>query len=168
MIVVSDSSPLITLARAHHLELLREFYGRVLIPRAVHEEVAVAGAGLPGAEEVQRAAWIEVRPAPAEAAGSAAESVVAELGIGERNVIYLASVLRSDLALIDEDRARRVAKSLGLPVAGSIAVLERGARLGKVPHLRSVYLDLLTQGIRFSQDLLDQSLARCGLGKLND
>ena len=50
MIVVSDSSPLITLARAQHLELLREFYGQVAIPREVQEEVTVAGAGLPGAE----------------------------------------------------------------------------------------------------------------------
>jgi len=52
VIVVSDSSPLITLARAHHLELLREFYGQVLITREVHEEVTVADAGLPGADEV--------------------------------------------------------------------------------------------------------------------
>ena len=62
MIVVSDASPLITLARAGHLELLRDFYGGILIPRAVHEEVTVAGAGLPGAEEVKSAVWVEVRP----------------------------------------------------------------------------------------------------------
>ena len=48
MIVVSDASRLIALARAHHLELLREFYGEILISREVHEEVTVAGAGLPG------------------------------------------------------------------------------------------------------------------------
>jgi len=47
VIVVSDSSPLITLARAQQLELLREFYGQVAIPLEVHEEVTVAGAGLP-------------------------------------------------------------------------------------------------------------------------
>jgi predicted nucleic acid-binding protein len=63
MIVVSDASPLITLARAGHLELLREFYGQILIPRAVHEEVTVASTGLPGADEVLRASWIEVRTA---------------------------------------------------------------------------------------------------------
>ncbi len=58
MIVVSDSSPLITLARAQHLELLRAFYGQVAIPREVYDEVTVAGAGLPGAKEVRRASWI--------------------------------------------------------------------------------------------------------------
>lgn len=166
MIVVSDSSPLITLSRAHHLELLREFYGQIFIPGAVHEEVAVAGAGLPGADEVHRASWIEVRPNPSVAVGSALESACAGLGTGEQSAISLATALNAGLVLIDEDRARRVAKTLGLAVAGSIAVLERGALLRKVPNLRSVYLSLLDQGIRFNSDLLEQSLARCGLGKL--
>jgi len=166
VIVVSDSSPLITLARAHHLELLHEFYGQVLIPPEVHEEVTVAGAGLPGADEVRRASWIQVRSDPGKGVGSAMESACAGLGAGERSVIYLASGLQAAVVLIDEDRARRVAKNLGLTVAGSIAVLERGAQLKKVPDLRSVYLSLLDQGIRFNPDLLDQSLIRCGLEKL--
>jgi predicted nucleic acid-binding protein len=167
VIVVSDSSPLITLARAHHLELLREFYRQVLIPREVHEEVTVAGAGLPGADEVRRASWIEVRSDPGKGVvDSSIESACAGLGAGERSVIYLASGLKAAVVLIDEDRARRVAKNLGLAVVGSIAVLERGVQLKKVPDLRSVYLSLLDQGIRFSTDLLDMSLIRCGLGKL--
>jgi predicted nucleic acid-binding protein len=148
------------------LNLLREFYGQVLIPPEVHEEVTVAGAGLPGADEVRRASWIEVRSDPGKGVSSAMESACAGLGAGERSVIYLASGLKAAVVLIDEDRARRVAKNLGLAVVGSIAVLERGAQLKKVPDLRSVYLDLLDQGIRFSPDLLEQSLARCGLGKL--
>ena len=167
MIVVSDASPLITLARARHLELLHEFYGQILIPREVHEEVTVAGAGLPGADEVRRAPWIEVRSATSEHVGPAVKSACAGLGAGERSVIYLAVELNPALVLMDEERARRVTKTFGLPVVGSIAVLERGAHLKKVPDLRSVYLDLLDQGIRFSPDLLEQSLARCGLRKLN-
>jgi predicted nucleic acid-binding protein len=74
--------------------------------------------------------------------------------------------MKAAVVLIDEDRARRVAKNLGLAVAGSIAILERGAQLKKVPDLRFVYLSLLDLGIRFNPDLLDQSLIRCGLGKL--
>jgi predicted nucleic acid-binding protein len=72
----------------------------------------------------------------------------------------------ADLVLIDEERARRAAKTAGLAVAGSIAILERGARLNKIADLRSVYLDLIQQGIRFDHRLLEQSLATLGLGKL--
>ena len=59
----------------------------------------------------------------------AVESACAGLGAGERSVIYLAAELKPALVLIDEDRARRVAKTLQLPIAGSIAVLERGTKV---------------------------------------
>ncbi len=78
----------------------------------------------------------------------------------------MASALGADLILIDEARARRAAKTAGLTVAGSIAILEHGARLHKIDDLRLVYLDLIEQGIWFDQKLLEQSLARLGLGRL--
>jgi uncharacterized protein len=163
VIVVSDSSPLITLARAHHLELLREFYGQVLITREVHEEVTVVGAGLPGADEVRRASWIEVRSDPGEGVGSSIESACAGLGAGERSVIYLASGLKAAVVLIDEDRARRVAKNLGLAVVGSIAVLERGAQLKKVPDLRSVIWTFSIKGYGSAQIFWSRALLGAGL-----
>ena len=51
-------------------------------------------------------------------------------------------------------------------MAGSIAILERGAGLVRVADLRAVYLHLLDQGIRFDYKLLEASLARLGLAKL--
>jgi uncharacterized protein len=165
VIVVSDSSPLIILARAKQLDLLREFYGQVTIPREVYHEVTVAGAGLPGAEEVRRASWILVQPNPSEIPVTL-KATSSGLGAGERNAIYLALSLNAELVLIDEEKARRAAKSAGLTVAGSIAVLERGALLKRVADLRSVYLSLLDQGIRFDHKILEQSLARLGLAKL--
>jgi uncharacterized protein len=148
VIVVSDSSPLITLSRAHQLELLHDFYVQVAIPHEVYEEVVVAGARLPGAEEVQGAPWIRVHSGRSEPLEAMKVACVG-LGRGEQSAIYLASALGADLVLIDEGRARRAVKAIGLVVAGSIAILERGAMLHKVADLRSVYLDLIAQGIRF-------------------
>jgi predicted nucleic acid-binding protein len=127
--------------------------------------VTVAGDGLPGAEEVRRAPWIRVRPNSSEAPETL-NVACAGLGSGERSVIYLASTLSAEIVLIDEERARRVAKNAGLAVVGSIAVLEHGARLKKVADLRSVYVSLLEQGIRFDPKLLEDSLERLGLAKL--
>jgi predicted nucleic acid-binding protein len=165
VIVLADSSPLITLARARYFELLREFFGEVIVPREVHDEIGVAGAGLPGAAEMQQANWIRVQPSPSESS-SEVKAACASLGTGERSVIYLASALTADLVLIDEARARRAAKTVGLNVAGSIAVLERGARLGMVDDLRAVFLSLVEQGIRYDRGLLNQSLSRLGLARL--
>jgi predicted nucleic acid-binding protein len=165
VIVLADSSPLITLAIAQHFELLREFYGEVIVSLDVHDEIVVAGAGLPGADEMQRAPWIRVESASSE---SSPELTVAcaGLGRGERSIIYLASALNADLVLIDEGRARRAAKHVGLNVAGSIAILERGARLGQIDDLRALFLKLLAQGIRYDRGLLNQSLGRLGLTRL--
>jgi predicted nucleic acid-binding protein len=165
VIVVSDSSPLIALARINRLDLLRSLYERILIPTEVHHEVAVAGHDLPGGREVSKADWIEVVKRRSTGDQSLEQACEA-LGGGERGSILLAKGLPVDLVLLDEWRARRVAQSAGLTVVGCLGVLEVGARKGLVSDLRSAYLDLLRQGIRFDLRLLQESLARFGLPKL--
>jgi uncharacterized protein len=166
VIVLADSSPLITLARAQHFELLKGFYGEIVVSSEVHNEVAITGAGLPGADEMQGASWIRVESVSPELPPEVAAACVG-LGAGEKSVICLAATLGAELIMIDEERARRAAKRVGLNVAGSIAVLERGARLGLVDDLRAAFLTLLEQGIRYDPRLLNQSLGRLGLAKIS-
>ena len=165
MIVVSNSSPLIALARIGRLNLLAAFYKRILIPTEVQHEVTVAGHGLVGAEEVRNANWIEVLPQKSQAEPSLAQACQ-NLGAGERGAILLAKILQADLVLLDEWKARRVARDAGLSVVGCLGILEAGARRGLVSDLRQAYIDLLRQGIRFDISLLQDSLTRLGLPKL--
>lgn len=58
MIVVTNAGPLIALARIGCLDLLQSLYGQVHIPPAVRNEVVTSERGLPGAEQVDTAAWI--------------------------------------------------------------------------------------------------------------
>jgi predicted nucleic acid-binding protein len=44
MIVVADSGPLHYLILLEHIELLRRFYGQVLVPEPVASELSAAGA----------------------------------------------------------------------------------------------------------------------------
>ena len=39
MIVISDTTPVISLMKANHLDLLQKLYGNVLIPNAVYREL---------------------------------------------------------------------------------------------------------------------------------
>jgi uncharacterized protein len=165
VIVVSNSSPLIALARIGRLSLLATFYKRILIPTEVQYEVTEAGRGLPGAEEVRNANWIEAI-SPKSPADPALAQACQNLGAGERGAILLAKSLQADLVLMDEWKARRVARDAGLSVVGCLGILEAGARRGLVPDLRQAYIDLLRQGIRFDIRLLQDSLARLGLPKL--
>jgi predicted nucleic acid-binding protein len=127
--------------------------------------ITVAGRGLPGAEEVLSAGWIEMR-APRGPTEASLERACEGLGAGERGAILLAKSLTADLTLLDDWKARRVAQGAGLSVAGSLALLETGTRKGLVPDLRAAYMDLLRQGVRFDLKLLQDSLIRLGLPKL--
>ena len=53
MIVVSNASPLIVLAKIGHLELLHTLFGDVRISSEVLQEVTVLGAGRPAADAAQ-------------------------------------------------------------------------------------------------------------------
>src|SRR5437660_898930 len=63
-LVVSDASPLIFLAAAGQFGLLRQLYGRIILPTRVFHEVTQEQPHLPGAAEVNKAVsenWIEVQ-----------------------------------------------------------------------------------------------------------
>lgn len=165
MIVVSNSSPLITLARIGRLDLLRQLFGRIHIASEVHQEVVVRGAGRPAAAVVHGAAWVETHP-PADAASLAALRARHALGAGELATVLLARALRADLAIIDERAARRLGQAQGVAVMGCVGILERGHLRGLVSDLREAYTHLLTHGIRIDRQILDQSLAVLGLPRL--
>jgi len=101
MLVVADASPLIFLGRLSLLELLPQLYGRVLVPRAVLDEVVRGAPTDPAAPALLSAAWLEV-----EDAGEAPllEALREELDPGEAAAISLARELGADLLLIDERR----------------------------------------------------------------
>lgn len=61
MTAVADSSPLVILTKLGCFQLLNRLFPRVYISAEVQYEVVIAGAGLPGASEVSKAEWIEVK-----------------------------------------------------------------------------------------------------------
>jgi predicted nucleic acid-binding protein len=162
VIVVSNSTPLITLAKVGYFDLLQKLFIEIVISEEVWNEVVVRGAGLAGSSETSQAGWIKV--------SSVANSALIKewrdaynLGAGELSTILLARDLTASLALIDERRARRLAATQGLAVSGSIAVLESGYRKKYVNDLRTTYQGLLAANIWIDQKKLNQSLASFGL-----
>ena len=120
MKVVINATPLIALTLLDRLELLHKMFNEILVPATVYEEVAVQGAGRPGADAVDRADWLrEVSPQ----AVSTIEPMLLGLDAGEMDVLLLAREQRPDWVLIDERLGRRVARAMGLPVKGTLGVL---------------------------------------------
>lgn len=139
MSVVCNASPLINLAQIGLLTLLRDLYHTLVIPDAVWHEVVVAGAGQPGAREVQAADWITVQPVTNRPLVQALQQ---ELDAGEAEAIALALELTAELLIMDERLGRETAQHLGVPCIGVIGVLLEARHSGKI-HALTPYLDAL-------------------------
>jgi predicted nucleic acid-binding protein len=92
--VVSDSSPLITLAKIGQLELLPQLYQRIAITRQVYHEVVVDGKGLAGSSEINTARWIDIQSASTDDLAVAQQ--VSGLSIGELSAIQLGQEISAD------------------------------------------------------------------------
>lgn len=160
MIVVSDTSPLVSLSAVGRLDLLRALFGRVLIPEAVYREIVEQGAGRPGASEVAVASWIE-RQTPTDAA--LASLLKTELDEGEAEAITLALESAADVVLLDERRGRQRAEALGLRVTGVLGILVEAKRQGRLGEIRPA-LDALreTAGFWLSNHLYRRALEMAG------
>jgi len=155
VIVVSDSSPLVILAKLNHFDLLRTLFSQVYISAEVRHEVVVSGAGLPGASEVDRATWIETKQVQNR-------TELSELGIGELSAIVLAKEIRANIVLLDDYEARRLAKGENLEVRGTLGVLETSFRQGHLADLRGAFEQLLKHSY-IDPRLLNERLRAMGL-----
>ena len=129
MIVVSDSTPLITLMKATQLQVLHELFGEIIIPEAVYDELTVNEKYIEEAQLINSSAFIRVISVDDRKSVSLLQRA-AGLDLGESEAIIYAENNNADLLLVDEASGRRVAKSMGIEIMGSIGVLVSAFRKG--------------------------------------
>ncbi|MBD2777674.1 DUF3368 domain-containing protein [Iningainema tapete] len=156
MIIVADTTPLSELAKVGRLELLRDIFGTVIIPQEVYNEVTVGN--YPAARLVPVASWIEVQPVGSIQMVQALQ-VQTDLDLGECAAIVLAQELKAEQLLIDDLDARKLAKSIGLPLIGTVGVLLLAKEKGLIFSVKDVMDELITNGMWISQRLYIEVLA---------
>jgi predicted nucleic acid-binding protein len=145
MIAVSDSTPLIALARIGRLKLLHDFFQEIYIPEEVYDEVVRRGKDLPGAAEVEAASFIKVENADNKVA---VDALSISLDRGEAEAIVLAEKKKA-LLIIDDGDGRRTAELLGLKITGTIGILLLASKEG-ILDLKQSLEDLRAVGFRIS------------------
>lgn len=158
--IVSDAGPIIIFARIGRLSLLRDITDSLLIPDAVYDEIVVKKGGMPGAAEVAQAAWIRKASVANRSIIDRLPSVLHE---GEREAIALAQERGAEL-LVDEIRARRVAREFGIEVIGTLRLLAEAKRLRLIDLARPIIFQMQSSGYRFDRALIREFLNRIGEG----
>ena len=157
--VVSDTGPLIALARVGRLDLLRRLYGQVVIPPAVHDELAL-DSNRPGARTLAialEAGWVAVQPATYPGVVS---EIARHLDQGEAEAIALAEQRSARFLLIDDAKGRRVARLRGVRVVGVAGMLLAAKSQGALDAVGPVLDALSEAGYRLSPRLIDGILIR--------
>lgn len=153
MKAVINSTPLISLAIIDRLSLLDEIFEEVYIPNAVFKETTMKGK--------RKASVIENwgKNRKADVLDIKAKTAL-ELTIdkGEAEVIILAQEKDIDLVIIDEDKARKVAKLNGLNVTGTIGILLDAKKQRRISQLKPFLDKLVAEGIYISEYLYDNAL----------
>jgi hypothetical protein len=161
MIVVANSSPLISLSSAKALPLVQALYQNIYIAEAVYEEIVIDGVGKAGGNDVATADWIHRR-------AIAGDNAVTELMLthklerGECATLALAAEVKANLLLLDEKPARKVALQQGLAVIGSLGVLLLAKSNSVIREVKPILDALLESGMRLDGNLCAEVLRRAG------
>ncbi len=156
--VISDAGPLIGLARIGRLEILPRLFARVLIPTSVETELDMS-APRPSSLALRAAStagWLRAMPVQ-----GVASRVMAALDQGEAEAIALAKDESLPL-LIDERRGRIVARSEGVKVFGTGALLVSAKEHRLIPNVGAELSSLIRAGYRISQKLQAEILRLAG------
>lgn len=122
MIVVSDTTPLISLLKIDRIDLLEKLFGKVLIPEKVFDELSADKRFRVEAEKIRAKAFIEVKKVNNQEATSVLRRATG-LDQGESEAIVLTDEEKADLLLMDEAKGRYVSAQMGIRIMGTIGIL---------------------------------------------
>lgn len=160
MIVISDTTPIITLIKINRIDLLERLFGEVFIPEAVFRELMTNTAFADEAEIVKASSFLKVKTVQNQQSLSILQAV-SGLDDGESEAIILAGELGSDALIIDERKGRKVAQKLGITITGTIGILIQAHNENMISTENAkLYLEQLkTSNIRLSEALIQEALS---------
>ncbi len=122
MIIVSDTTPIITLSKIKRLDLLEKLFKNIIIPRAVYDELTSNAQFQEEAQMINDAEYIKVVEVEDSKAVELLQRVTG-LDLGESEAIIYTDNYKAGLLLIDEAKGRKVAKQMGLSIMGTVGIL---------------------------------------------
>lgn len=148
--VIVNSTPLIALCNADLLNILKEIYGSIIIPKAVFDEVT-AKKDSACLQIKQNLDWITV-----ETITNIEDRKMykAKLHAGEVDVMILAQA--------DDNAAKKTAKYLGLTVTGTLGVLIKAKQSGIISSVKNAITKIQSNGFYINENIIKLALKQAG------
>ena len=156
MNVVSNSTPIISLATIGHIDLLRQLFGTICIPQEVYRELKSKHA--PAHQEIDRPYFQVKQIQGTQYIGF----LLHDLDRGEAEAIVLAQEIHADTLIIDERTGYQIAQRQGIHTIGTLTVLLMAKQQGIIPSVKPLLDDMIQQGRWYSQFVYNDFLRKIG------
>lgn len=152
MIVISDVIPIIALIKIESLDILEKMYKKIIIPKAVYDELIINIDYQNEIDIIQKCTFLETKIVEENLSVSLLQKQL-KLDLDESEAIVLANSINANLIIIDERKARRIARDIGLNVTGTLGILVEAKRRGLIKELKPLLDKLIENDIRISKKL---------------
>jgi predicted nucleic acid-binding protein len=89
-----------------------------------------------------------------------------EIDQGEASAIALSLEKKNTLLILDDLQARKLAKKLNLPYTGTLGMIARAKREGKIPSVLPVIEKIRKTNFRFSEEVYSEIVKAAGEGMI--
>ena len=151
--VIVNSTPLIILSKIGELEILKNLYGEIIIPRAVFEEVTIKS------YVIKNLSWIKIFEVQDK---SNRKIYQTKLHYGEVEVMMLAKEISANLLVIDDNAAKKTAKFLGFKVTGTLGILLKAKEEKIISEVRPILEKMLSEKFYISDKIINLVLKTAG------
>ncbi len=151
--IISNTTPIISLLKVDKLNLLKELYAKIIVPKAVYLEIE-DGKEKPYYHDLTQIDWIEI----IEIGNPVSRDYFLDLDEGEAEVLILAKELNADLVIMDEIIGRRYSKQLGFNLTGTIGILLKAKEKGLIESMKDLLTELTKKGTWLSQKLIKKTI----------
>jgi predicted nucleic acid-binding protein len=155
---VVNASPLILLGKIGNIDLLIGLTDSVIVPQSVADEVGAKSDGVPILEALAQ----NPRSCVVKNEIVSPDVLAWDLGAGETQVVANAQRYGADRVVLDDLEARRCAKAMGLRIIGTLGVVARAKRTGRIGLAAPVIDRLRKTGLYVSEELVARILTEVG------
>ena len=142
--VIADASVLIILDKINQLDLLNGVYNQIYTTPEIFKEY---GKPLPD--------WIIIKPTKDKKYQKFIET---QVDLGEASAIALALERDDSLLILDDLRARKLAKRLGITFTGTLGVINKAKSIGLISKIKPLIEKLKLTDFRISDKIIEALL----------